>query len=60
MTKQAKSGGAPIKKAKPAIRLGRSAVTGRFVLEPAKKAGGSVSVEEFRKTIRTVLHGEKA
>lgn len=59
MAKQKKAVRPSSRKAKAAVRLGRSAVTGKFVLEPVEKRGGSVSVEEFRKTIRTVLAVEK-
>lgn len=60
MAKQAKAARAPAKKVGTSVRLGRSAITGKFVLAPAKKRGGSVSVEKFRKIIRTVLDSEKA
>jgi hypothetical protein len=61
MAKQAKTARpAAAKKSEPPVRLGRSAITGRFVLEPAKKGGGSVSVEELRRIIRNVLASEKA
>jgi hypothetical protein len=38
--------------------LGRSAATGMFVLKPASK-GGSISLSEARKAVRTIRSGKK-
>jgi hypothetical protein len=38
--------------------LGRSAATGMFVLKPASK-GGSVSLSDVRKAVRTIRTGKK-
>ena len=38
--------------------LGRSAATGMFVLKPASR-GGSVSLSDVRKAVRTIRAGKK-
>jgi len=53
MAKQTKTAGEPVK-------LGRSAVTGKFVLKPVAKRGGSVSQHKMREVTRTVLAQKKA
>lgn len=53
MAKATKSAG------KAPEKLGRSALTGKFVLRPAGKAGGSVSTTKMREMVRTVLAENK-
>ena len=43
-----------------AVKLGRSAVTGKFVLTPAGKGGGRVSTERAREVMRNVLAPKRA
>jgi hypothetical protein len=44
----------------PAQKLGRSAVTGKYVLAPAAKKGGKASISKVREVTRDVLSGKKA
>jgi hypothetical protein len=54
-----KSSDSPSRKTtRSAQALGRSAATGMFVLKPASK-GGSVSLSDVRKAVRTIRAGKK-
>lgn len=47
------------KQASTSKRLGRSSVTGKYVLAPASKEG-KVSLSDARKVMREVLYGESS
>lgn len=51
MTKKSKGSGG----SHQTVKLGRSAVTGKYVLKPATKGGGSVSSDRVREVTRSVL-----
>ncbi|GAM96524.1 hypothetical protein U91I_00143 [alpha proteobacterium U9-1i] len=48
------------KPANTVVKLGRSAVTGKYVLKPAAKGVGSVSTQKMREVTRSVLSQKKA